>query len=119
MLLPTLISLLEYAYISDNVQNKKIKYNTQSFWVEKEEHCHSKKTGGRGYLLGKRWDVLWKIRVKTRNGFEDGKEREEEEESAHELGNRDSLRLVSPAIVVALSRAQGDWKWIYTIPVYR
>lgn len=73
MLLPTLISLLEYAYI-----------------------------------LGKRWDVLWKIRVETRNGFEDGKEREEEEESAEELGNRDSLRLVSPAIVVALSRAQGD-----------
>lgn len=49
-------------------------------------------------IFGKRWDVLRKIEVETMYGFE---EREEEEVGAQELGNRDSLRLVSPAIAAS------------------
>lgn len=50
------------------------------------------------------------MEVETRNGFE---EREEEEESEQELGNRDSLRLVSPAIVAPQEIFKGTGNGLY------
>lgn len=66
-------------------------------------------------IFGKPRDVLRKIEVETMNGFE---EREEEEESAQELEYRDSLRLVSPAIVARQEVFKGT-ETDYTIPVCR